>query len=127
MTLEEERKLYIHDSAGINRYADAIVSVLKDEGDAAPAAYMAIDIVFRRFMQWIHSSQELGVDPELVRGATINLASIMLLELSNRVQIHVDGKTLNSAEWAKEILDELKAELLMDLAQVEAKKRATRQ
>jgi predicted HAD superfamily Cof-like phosphohydrolase len=130
MTLEAERKQYSHDSIGINKYVDMVVTVLKDDADAVPAAYMAVDMIFRPFLQWMHSSQELGVEPDVVRNSTVHLVNIMLIELSNRVQIHVDGKTLNPAEWAEEVLGDIKSELLIDLAELEAKKRlqrATRQ
>jgi len=125
MTIEDDRKLFTHNSHTINEYVDNMVKVLQIDGEAYKVAYMAIDMIYRPFLQWMHSAQCLGEDPNIVRNSAVHLLNVMLLEMSVRLKSHDEGKTLGPKEWADEIIHDIHVELLTDLASVEARKRNT--
>ena len=115
MDIREERVRWKHDSANVNAFVDVMVQKLK-EVDAHPAAYMCIDIVFRSYLQWLHSAQISKVDPELARNSTIHLMSIILIELASRMNaIDEDGNKMPIDEWVRDFVTDLGTEIGHDL------------
>jgi hypothetical protein len=121
MELREERLKFKYDAANVDRYVDRMIEVLKEAG-ADQVAYMAIDMVFRSFLQWLHSAQLQNADADMVRNSTVHLMNVMLIELMGRMNSNVDGKQLSAREWAQDFLVDLSGEIAQDLSDIEKAK-----
>jgi len=122
MNIKEERMKWKHDSANVDKFVDTMVEVLKTQGEAVPVAYMAIDMPYRQYLQWVHSAQIANVDPALVRNSMVNLMAVMLIEASTRMGGGKDGQRISNLEWCDDCLVDIREEVMEDLQQMAAKK-----
>jgi hypothetical protein len=118
-----ERTLWKRDSSHIDGYVDRIVYMLKVEGGAAPAAYMAADQVFRPYLQWLYAARQHNTDATLVRNSTVHLINVIILELITKMNGEADGITLSSREWLDDILSDVLNEVLIDLQRLDDMKK----
>lgn len=121
MNIKEERMQWKHDSANVDRFVDHMVDVLKTQADAVPVAYMAIDMPYRQFLQWLHSAQISRTDAELVRNSAVHLVNVMILELAHRMGGRTDGRKLPKNDWVADFLADLSVELSEDMALLQAR------
>ena len=113
MKVPEERLQWKHDAAKLDLYVDAMVRVLRDEANALPVAYMAVDTVYRPYLQWVHSAQEQGIDAHTTRNAAIHLINVMIIEIASRM-----NPVETMASWVDEFVSILIDELEHDLAKI---------
>lgn len=125
MTVDaEERLQWKADSANVNAFVDQMVTSLRTKEDIQPVTYMAVDMIFRSYLQWIHSAQILRADPELARDAAINSINIIIMELANRIRgVDEKGVKVNLAEWVGELMQDLAATLAEDCKRLEPAKK----
>ena len=121
INLKEERLKWQHDRNGIDKYVDALVLMLDRDAQADLTATMAVDMMFRQFLLWLHSAQAFKADSELARNSIVHLMNIMILELSQRMKSQVDGKNVSKLEWCDEFLADIREELVEDLANIAAR------
>ena len=115
MDLREERLTWKHDSANVNAFVDQMVTKLK-EIEAHPAAYMCVDMVFRSYLQWLHSAQISKTDPEMARNSTVHLISIITMEIASRMhQRNEKNSKVSTVEWIRDFLEDLGTEIGEDL------------
>jgi hypothetical protein len=124
MELREERLRFKHDAANVDRYVDRIVEIMKG-ANADPVAYMAIDLAFRPFLQWVHSAQLQRADADMVRGSTLCLMSTMVTEIMSRMNSDIGGRHLSSKEWAQDFLIDLSIEISQDIYTLEKAKNSS--
>lgn len=114
MKTTEERLQWKHDAQHIERHVDQMVEVLRDDANAVPVAYMAIDMVYRPYLQWLHSAQLQKCDATATRNSAIHLVNMMIIEMLSRMvnrEQGIDG----AIEWADEFMGKLNEELDEDL------------
>jgi hypothetical protein len=117
-TLDEERAAWNNTvgDAGI----DTMVATLKEDAEAKPAAYMALDMVFRSYMRWFNSARIHKQDPELVRNSLVFIMNLMIMETAQSMGLTEDGKRLPTDVWIGELMLDLRDELIGDLQRIEA-------
>ena len=119
MNISEERMRWKQDSANVNEYVNDLVLILKDKG-AAPAGFMAIDLVFRAYLQWLHSAQISQQDPNLIRNAVLNMIDIMIIEASARISgVDEEGDMISKARWIRDLVVDLLKVLDEDVKDLE--------
>jgi hypothetical protein len=104
------------ESAKINRHVDRIIKYTV-EGGALPVTVVAIDQVYRPYLQWLHAAQESAVDPTLVRNSTINLITTMIIEMANRMNGKEDGVE-GMMKWVKDFMARTIVELDADVREL---------
>ena len=115
MDLKEERLQWKYDAARLDKLADHMVSVLKNEG-TTPVAYMAMDMIYRPFIQWLHSAQIQGIDPFEARNSAIFVINAMVVELTKRMSdVGINGERSSKEDWVRAFILELTGEILIDL------------
>ena len=117
MNLEEERLQWKHDAQNIKRYVDNLITVLVDDANADPAAYMAVDMVYRPYVQWLHSAQLEGIDAPLIRNSGVYLISTMIIEMCRRMN-RVDGDMEQALKWVDDFMQTLDGEIDQDLTEL---------
>lgn len=120
MNLREERMQWQHDARNIERYVDHLVNVLKEDANAEPVAYMAVDMVYRQYVQWLHSAQLADVDAPLTRNSGVHLINMMIIEMCRRMN-NMKGDMKNAREWIGEFMETLNEEIDADLEEIGAR------
>ena len=121
MITQEDELAWKHDLNEVNHHVDGIVNKLI-EANGHPAAYMAIHMYYRPYLQWLHSAHGHRINPELVRNITIKLLSLMTGEIAMRLSgIDEDGVKIPVTDWAAEFIEDLTEEINSDLGRVEIK------
>jgi hypothetical protein len=118
MNLETERVSWKDNHDNVDKFVDSLVEMLMDS-EATPAAYMAVDVVFRPYMQWLHNAQTKNVPATLARNSTVHLVNLMLMEMAARMTHRRNG---DMAAWLSEFMEDLARELEHD---IEALKKAS--
>ena len=122
MKIEEERVEWDIESPLIKELVDKSIIELKKVG-APPVAYMAVDMIYRSFVKWLHSSKALRVNPELVRASIIYLMGVIITELSKRMaSVDQYGNRHSSIEWAKDFINELAIDVANSIHEIDNKK-----
>lgn len=116
MTREEERTHWSVDHHGkVDQFVDSLVVSMVDQ-DSDPAAYMAIDLIFRPYIKWLQAAHANKTDPTLARASVINLLSLMILETSTRMYGREDnGRRMTMDIWFGEFMLDLRDELIHDV------------
>lgn len=117
MNLKEERIQWQHDARNIDRYVDHLVNVLKEDANAEPVAYMAVDMVYRQYIQWLHSAQSADIDAPLTRNSGLHLINMMIIEMCRRMN-NMKGDMKNALEWIDDFMETLNAEIDADLTEI---------
>ena len=116
MKLETERANWKHNEQGINKFVTDMVEHLRDQAEAEPVAYMAVDMAFRSYMQWLHSAQISRQDPAMVRNSTLHLINVIILELTSRMgAVDETGNRIPLTQWVEEFVADLCDELSEDI------------
>ena len=123
MQIQEERIHWLRESKAIDEHVDGIVKALRDDNSAVPPIYMAIDMVYRSYLKWVHSAQELQEDPTTVRDSLVHLLDIMIVEMCSRMTSSNDG-FIAAADWTDSLIQKLEDELDEDLRRMVLKKKA---
>lgn len=98
----------------INRYVDSLVDTIKNDAHGVPVAYKAVDIVFRPYLQWLHTAHEARINATQTRNSAINLVNMMILEMMSRMHTkQTDPQDIT--EWVDEFLELLAKELNEDI------------
>lgn len=112
--LKQERDQWRHDERHINGHVDRMVSVLVEHEETMPVAYMAIDMIYRPYLQWLHSAQAQKLDATATRNSVVHLVNMMILEICSRMT-NVDRGAEHAIDWIDEFMDKLTKELDEDL------------
>lgn len=124
MTATPEEKLqWKADSEAVNAFVDKMVTTVQSQG-VEPVVYMAIDMVFRSYLQWIHSAQILRADPELARDSLVNSMNIVVMEAAGRLRsVDEKGVKLGYKDWVGDFIRDLVSALAEEVQKVEPAKK----
>lgn len=113
---DEERKEWAAGATYADNVTDVLTVLMKEDANAEAAAYMAVDMVLRPYLNWLHSAQVLGRDPESVRSSLIYLICNMVMEMAHRMKGRTtEGDTIATEQWLSEFVTDLGAEMVEDL------------
>lgn len=119
----EERLQWKADSANVNLFVDQMVASVKGHQGQEAVVYMAVDMIFRSYLQWVHSAQITHADPQLARDSAINVINIIIMELGCRLRgVDEKGVKIDLTTWVGEIMQDLAAALAEDCKLVEQPK-----
>lgn len=115
MNIEEERKNWKHDEASVETAIKTMVDTM-EKGGGTNVTLMAIDTVYRPFIQLIHSAHRNKVDPWDVRDAAMRLINMMIMETCLRVgSMNEEGKRMDLVASVREFVQGAAMELQADL------------
>lgn len=120
---KEERLQWKADSAAVDKFVDQMVASVKNNQGQEAVVYMAVDMIFRSYLQWIHAAQITRADPQLTRDSAINVMNILIMELAGRIRgMDEKGERIDLTTWVGELAQDLAATLAEDCKLVEKPK-----
>ena len=115
MDIRIERFSWRHDAKKINASIDAAVKGLQDNNMPA-SQYMAVDLVYRNYAQWLHSARLRKEPPELVRESLILLINSLIIEMAKLMgTLDERGNKIPIDAWITQFVVDLGQELAEDV------------
>jgi hypothetical protein len=115
MDIDATRKEWICENKELGAFVDKMVKGMAEQ-NAAPAACMVVDKVFRSYLEWLTRAKQLKVDPLLARNSMVHLITIIVLETALRINTRdEEGKQVSIEEWLGELLIDVRDELVQDV------------
>jgi hypothetical protein len=115
MDIEATRNEWKNEDVGLAAFVDKMTQGMIDQ-NAAPAACMVVDKVFRSYLEWLVRAKKLDVHPLLARNSMVHLLTIVILETALRINTRDDeGKQVSIEEWLGELLMDIRDELIQDV------------
>src|SRR3954464_8252783 len=104
MDIDATRKEWTCENKELEAFVDKMVKGMAEQ-NAAPAACMVVDKVFRSYLEWLTRAKQLKVDPLLARNSMVHLITIIVLETALRINTRdEEGKQVSIEEWLGELL-----------------------
>lgn len=98
----------------VDKYVNLMIISMK-EAKVDPLAMVAIDKIFRPYLQWIHSAQVDGENPILARNCAVHLANTMILEMATRMNPDEGDYRMALTEWVREFVGDMADGLMNDI------------